>query len=337
MLKQFFRSRAAVLLVLIPVMLAPVAASQSVDDVHSIPRIGLEEAMPSGIKLSDSVLRHAKPLRADVDVVLVPVTVTDPMNRPVLGLQKQDFKVYENNTPEQVQYFSAEEAPISVGLLLDTSKSMTNKFVTERAAAEEFFKNANPQDDYFVITFADRPRLLTTSITSIEDMQETLTAGTPDGHTALLDAIYLALARMRSARYERRALLIISDGADNHSRYGLREVRRLVEEANVDVYAIGIFDSVLFRSFEEFMGRRWLAEITDVTGGHTVAADSLDKVPELAAAVSRQMRNQYVLGYRPQNVSRDGKWRKIKVHVAPAAGTKRVQTHYRKGYLASSR
>ena len=337
MLKQFFRSRAAALLVLIPVMLAPVAASQSVDDVHSIPRIDLEEAMPSGIKLSDSVLRHAKPLRADVDVVLVPVTVTDPMNRPVLGLQKQDFKVYENNTPEPVQYFSAEEAPISVGLLLDTSKSMTNKFVTERAAAEEFFKNANPQDDYFVITFADRPRLLTTSITSIEDMQETLTAGTPDGHTALLDAIYLALARMRSARSERRALLIISDGADNHSRYGLREVRRLVEEANVEVYAIGIFDSVLFRSFEEFMGRRWLAEITDVTGGHTVAADSLDKVPELAAAVSRQMRNQYVLGYRPQNVSRDGKWRKIKVHVAPAAGTKRVQTHHRKGYLASSR
>lgn len=337
MLKQFFRSRAAALLVLIPVMLAPVAASQSVDDVHTIPRIDLEEAMPSGIKLSDSVLRHAKPLRADVDVVLVPVTVTDPMNRPVPGLRKQDFKAYENNTPEPVQYFSAEEAPISVGLLLDTSKSMTNKFVTERAAAEEFFKNANPQDDYFVITFADRPRLLTTSITSIEDMQETLTAGTPDGHTALLDAIYLALARMRSARSERRALLIISDGADNHSRYGLREVRRLVEEANVEVYAIGIFDSVLFRSFEEFMGRRWLAEITDVTGGHTVAADSLDKVPELAAAVSRQMRNQYVLGYRPQNVSRDGKWRKIKVHVAPAAGTKRVRTHHRKGYLASSR
>ena len=192
MLKQFFRSRSAVLLLSHSGHARPVAASQSA--TTCIPFLGsdLEEAMPSGIKLSDSVLRHAKPLRADVDVVLVPVTVTDPMNRPVLGLQKQDFKVYENNTPEQVQYFSAEEAPISVGLLLDTSKSMTNKFVTERAAAEEFFKNANPQDDYFVITFADRPRLLTTSITSIEDMQETLTAGTPDGHTALLDAIYLA-------------------------------------------------------------------------------------------------------------------------------------------------
>jgi Ca-activated chloride channel homolog len=337
MLKQFFRFYSAVFLCLIPVVLVAVAASQSADDVHTTPRISPENAMPSVIKLSDSVLRHAKPLRADVDVVLVPVTVTDPMNRPVLGLQKQDFKVYENNAPQQVQYFSAEEAPISVGLLLDTSKSMTNNFVTERAAAEEFFKNANPQDDYFVITFADRPELLTTSITSIEDIQETLTAGTPDGHTALLDAIYMAIARMGSARYDRRALLIISDGADNHSRYGLKEVRKLVEEANVDVYAIGIFDSMLFRSFEELMGRRWLAEITDVTGGHTVAADSLDKVPELAAAVSRQMRNQYVLGYRPQNVSRDGKWRKIKVHVASVAGTTRVQTHYKKGYLASSR
>jgi Ca-activated chloride channel family protein len=121
---------------------------------------------------------------------------------------------------------------------------------------------------------------------------------------------------MRSARYQRRALLIISDGAENHSRYGLKEVRRLVEEANVDVYAIGIFDSLFFRSFEEFMGRRWLAEITDVTGGQTAAA-RLDKVPEIAAAVSRQMRNQFVLGYRPQNISRDGKGRKIEVHVAP--------------------
>jgi Ca-activated chloride channel family protein len=312
----------------------PNAVSQSADQVHTIPRVAAESTRPSMINLGDSTL-HAKPLRADVEVVLVPITVTDAMNRPVLGLQKQDFRVYEDNTPQLVQYFSAEDAPISVGLLLDTSKSMANKFVTERAAAEEFFKNANPKDDYFVITFADRPSLLDTSIQSLEDMQETLNSDTPDGHTALLDAIYLAIARMRSARYERRALLIISDGADNHSRYSLKQVRRLVEEANVDVYAIGIFNSMLFRSFEEVMGKRWLAEITGATGGQTVAADHLDKVPGLAAAVSRQMRNQYVLGYRPQNITRDGKWRKIKVHVALSAGAPQVQTHYKRGYLAS--
>ena len=223
------------------------------------------------------------------------------------------------------------------GLLLDMSQSIANKFVTERAAAEEFFKNANSQDDYFVITFADRPRLVTSSIESIEDMEQTLASDTPDGHTALLDAIYMAIAKMRDARYQRRALLVISDGGDNHSRYGLREIRRLVEEANVEVYAVGIFDSALFRSFEEFMGKRWLTEITDVTGGETVAAAGLEKVPEIAASISRQMRTQYVLGYRPQNRDRGSQWRKIKVQVAQSPGSPRIQTHYKKGYLAAAR
>ncbi len=285
----------------------------------------------------DLMLRRARPVRSDVELVLVPVTVTDAMNRPVTGLQKQDFKVFEGNEQQQIKYFSAEEPPISVGLLLDTSKSMANKFVTERLAVEEFFKNANPQDDYFVLTFSDQPRLLTNPTQSIDEIQQKLAADTPDGHTALLDAIYLAVARMQTARYQRRALLIISDGGDNHSRYGIKDIRNLVEEANVEVYAIGIFDSAFFRSFEELMGRRWLGEITDVTGGKTVAAAGLEKVPEIAADISRQMRNQYVLGYRPPNLNHDGKWRKIKVHVAPSAGTQPIQTHYKKGYVASAR
>ena len=331
----------SVVLVLICVVLifVPSARSQSTNQPYPPPRPESGEMRLAGMVPIDAEprLRQTKPLRVDVDLVLVPVTVTDPMNRPVLELQKQDFKVYEDNELQQIQYFSAEEAPISVGLLLDMSKSMANKFVTERAAAEEFFKNANPQDDYFVITFADRPQLLTSSIQSIEDMQQILASDTPDGHTALLDAIYMAIAKMRNARYQRRALLIISDGGDNHSRYGLKEIRRLVEEANVEVYAVGMFDSALFRSFEEFMGKRWLAEITDVTGGETVAAAGLEKVPEIAAAISRQMRTQYVLGYRPQSKDRDSKWRKIKVDVTPSPGSPRPQAHYKKGYLAAAR
>ena len=320
-------------------LFAPGALSQSADQVHTVPRLDVSVGRPSGAFLSeaDARLGHAQPLRVEVDLVLVPVTVTDLMNHPVLGLTKQDFKVYENNDQQQIQFFSSEEAPISVGLLLDTSKSMANKFVTERAAAEEFLKNANPQDDYFVIAFADQPRLLSNSLDSIDDMEETLASDTPDGHTALLDAVYMAIARMRSARYQRRTLLIISDGADNHSRYGLKEVRRLVEEANVDVYAIGVFDSLFFRSFEELMGKRWLREITDATGGQTVAAAGLDKVPEIAADLSRQMRNQYVLGYRPLNNTRDGKWRKIKVNVTQTPGAARVRTRHKKGYLAGGR
>jgi Ca-activated chloride channel homolog len=338
MLKRFSFS---VILVLICVVLifVPIARSQTTNQPYPPPRPESGEMRFAGTVPIDaeSRLRHTKPLRADVDLVLVPVTVTDPMNRPVLELQRQDFKVYEDNQLQQIQYFSAEEAPISVGLLLDMSKSMANKFVTERAAAEEFFKNANPQDDYFVITFADRPQLLASSVQSIEDMQQILAADTPDGHTALLDAIYMAIAKMRNARYQRRALLIISDGGDNHSRYGLKEIRKLVEEANVEVYAVGMFDSALFRSFEEFMGKRWLAEITDVTGGETVAAAGLEKVPEIAATISRQMRTQYVLGYRPQSKDRDGKWRKIKVDVTSHPGSPRPQAHYKKGYVAAAR
>jgi Ca-activated chloride channel family protein len=329
-------SRSGVSVLLGSVLFIPSARAQSTDKTRILARAEPGESTARAFLTEPRPLR-VRPLRVDVDLVLVPVTVTDPMNRPVLGLQKQDFKVYEGNEPQQIQYFSAEETPISVGLLLDMSKSMANKFVTERAAAEEFFKSANPQDEYFVITFADRPELLASSIASIEDMQQTLGANPPKGHTALLDAIYLAIAEMRSARYPRRALLIISDGGDNHSRYGLKEVRSLVEEANVEVYAIGIFDSMLFRPFEELMGKRCLAAITDITGGRTVAASGLEKVPEIAAAISRQMRTQYVLGYRPQNSARDGKWRKITVDVAPPPGSPQIETHYKKGYLATGR
>jgi Ca-activated chloride channel family protein len=321
-------------------VIIPGAHSQSTDQVHIAPRPASGEVGQPGTVFNgpEPRLCHTGPLRVEVDLVLVPVTVTDSLNRPVTGLQREDFKVFESNQQQQIRYFSTEEPPISVGLLLDTSKSMANKFVTERAAVEEFFKNANPQDDYFVLTFSDQPRLVTPPLTqSIDEIQQELAADIPNGHTALLDAIYLAIARMQSARYQRRALLIISDGGDNHSRYGLKDIRILVQEANVEVYAIGIFDSTFFRSFEELMGGRWLREITDVTGGKTVAAAGLEKVPQIAADISRQMRNQYVLGYRPRNTPRDSKWRKIKVQVTASAQAPPVQTHYKKGYLRRPR
>jgi Ca-activated chloride channel homolog len=316
----------------------PVARAQSADPVadpvHVVPRdVPPAIADDPGLRDGEPRLRYP-PLRVDVDLVLVPVSVTDTMNRPMVGLEKQNFQLYENDEQQEIRFFSAEDSPISVGLILDLSKSMDNKFVTERTAVEEFFNNANPRDDYFVITFSDSPKLLTSSTQSIDDIEQKLAANIPDGHTALLDAIYLAIARMHSARYSRRALLIISDGGDNHSRYGLKEIKSLAAEADVGIYAIGIFDSVVFRSFEEFMGKRWLGQITDVTGGRTVAAGELARVPEIAAALSREMRNQYVLGYRPRDPARDGKWRRIKVQVTPATGAEPAQTYYKKGYRA---
>jgi len=335
MLKLFYHLRTLFPACLLAIGFMANVFGQSADEVHITPREIPEPRPPNVPSPAQANVGRVKPLRSDVDLVLVPVTVTDELNHPVMGLKQHAFKVYEDNQEQQIQSFSAEDGPISVGLLLDLSKSMADKFVIEREAVEEFCKNANPEDDYFVISFADRPKLLASVTQSLDDIEQTLASNVPDGHTALLDAVYLAIARMHGARYQRRALLIVSDGGDNHSRYGLKEIKNLVQEANVEVYALGIFNSLIFRSFEELMGKRWLSEITDLTGGRTVPASDLGKVPEIAADISREMRNQYVLGYRPIIPPKDGKWRKIRVTLSPEAG--RVRPYYKKGYAALAR
>ncbi len=281
-------------------------------------------------------------LRIDVNLVTVQVSVTDALSHAVTGLRKEDFALYEGGAKQQIRYFSEEDGPISVGLILDLSKSMVNKFETERAAVEQFFQNANPDDDYFVITVSSHPKLIANATRSLRAIETELGLAVPDGNTALLDAVYLGVAQMRTARYKRHALLMISDGGDNNSRYKLREIKSIVQESDVAVYAIGLFDTALFKTFEEYMGRKWLEEITDASGGRTVTVDNLSRLPEIAAAISWELRNQYVLGYQPSNPVTDTQWRKIKVNVvpqgdAPPSSRSRLQAYYRRGYLTSGR
>ncbi len=269
-------------------------------------------------------------MRVDVDLVLVPVTVTDAMNRPLTALKKQQFVLREGGKEQQIRFFSMEDQPISLGVILDLSKSMSNKIATAREAVSQFFATSNPEDDYFVVTFADRPEVLADSTRSLGYIQSKLASASPGGHTALLDAIYLALHKMRHARYQRRALLIISDGGDNRSRYTANEIRHQVEEADIEIYAIGLFDK-FFRTPEEWAGRRLLTDITEATGGRTATVNNVRELPDVAEQISRELRSRYLLGYRPSNDVKDGKWRKIIVQVA---GADRVRVHHRKGYLA---
>ena len=276
---------------------------------------------------------HTKPIRSDVNVVLVPVTVTDAKNRPVLSLPKDKFLLYEGEQLQNIRYFSAEDGPISIGILLDLSKSMTNKIDLAREALGEFFKTANPEDDYFVVTFADRPQLIADTTQSIGTIRAKLAQAVPSGHTAMLDAIYLALNKSRHARFKRRALLIISDGGDNCSRYRSREIKSMVQESDVEIYAIGIFDSI-FKTPEEWAGKKLLTEITEATGGHTVSLGNAKTLPEVAAAISLELRSQYILGYEPSNTAQDGSWRKIKVRLAPQATPQPAQVYAKRGYQA---
>jgi Ca-activated chloride channel homolog len=322
----------------------PITQAQDMDQVHVTPRATVQDRpkVQSDSTVSDELTLKSriKPLRVDVDLVLVPVTVTNPRNQPVIGLDKPNFQLFENEQPQRLQYFSIEDAPISIGLLLDVSRSMRNKIETERAALREFFNNANPEDDYFAITFSSRPKLLATTTQSIGTIEAKLGEVTPDGQTALLDAISLGIAKLRKARYERKALLIISDGGDNNSRYRMNDIKSLVQESDVMVYAIGIFDDLnlpLFKSLEEKMGKRWLDGITDISGGRTLIVDNLARVPEAAAAISRELRSQYVLGYKPSNTVHDGSWRKIRVQITPMIDEARLQAFYKRGYSAPER
>ena len=278
---------------------------------------------------------HLASFRVSSDLVLVPVTVTDRLNRPQTDLRPEDFIVYEGQKAQKIQYFSSEDSPISVGLLVDASQSMTNKFDTERAAVAEFFKNANPEDDYFVVTFNYGPRVLSDVTRSTSGIETELGLVKPSGSTALLDAIYLGLDKLQHAQYSRRALVIISDGGDNSSRYKLREVKNLVAESDVMVYAIGIFDSGPFKSFEEKMGKLWLSSITDVSGGRTITVTNAYKLPEAGAQISRELRNQYVLGYHPSDKVVSAGWRKIKVAVSRSSEAGPLRPYYKKGYYAS--
>jgi Ca-activated chloride channel family protein len=311
------------------------AQSDSLSEAHVIPRAQPDGRAP-GEPISELPLGpRTKPMRVDVDLVLVPVTVTDALNRPVIDLPKQNFTLYEGGVAQPIQYFSTEDAPISVGLILDCSGSMRNKIEYEREAVAEFFKYANPQDDYFAIAVSSHPEVIASSDQSIGTIQEKLASREPQGGTALYDSVYLGITRMRSAQHRRKALVIISDGGDNRSRYSLKEIRKVVEEADVLTYGIGIFDGVpipLFKTFEESWGRKWLDEITEPSGGRAIAADDRRQIPQIAALISRELRNQYMLGYRPSNAMHDGKWRRVQVRLAPSATV--LQVHYKQGYVA---
>jgi Ca-activated chloride channel homolog len=316
-------------------LLAWFARAQSLDDVHVEPRQKPDTTSSTAnlpIPGVSSRGPQGKPFRVDVDLVLVPVTVTDSLNHPVAALQKKDFALFEGEKRQEIRYFFEDEEPLSVAVLLDVSASMRDKIDTERAELQSFFNNANPQDEYFAITFSDRPRVVASSTTSIEEMQRQLMLAEPGGPTAMLDAIYLAEAQLRTAKYKRRAIVIFSDGGDNVSHHSHREIKGLVRESDVEVYAIGLFETPIFGAVEEKLGKEWLSEITDCTGGRTIALQNRLKVSEAAAEISREIRSQYVLGYHP--ASRDGKWRKIQVRVASSATPQHLHAFYKRGYYA---
>lgn len=308
------------------------AAQSELDMVHIPIRAPLQPR--AELAIAPELSSAEKLVKVSVNLVLVPVTITDSYNRLVRGLGSDNFQVFDGKSQQQIRYFSQEDSPISVGFVLDVSGSMKNKIEEAKEAVLEFARHANPADEFFLTSFADRPEELCDFTDRVEDIQSKLIFANAKGRTSLLDAIYLATNKMRKAKHGRKALVVISDGGDNHSRYTLSEIKSLVMEADVAIYGIGIYDRY-FMTAEESAGPALLEGLSKETGGTAFTIDNPGDMKYAASSIGSILRNQYLLGYQPKNTQADGKWHKIKVKfLLTGRHKKSFNVHARQGYYA---
>jgi VWFA-related protein len=283
---------------------------------------------------TDNSKQSSPSLRVDTNLVLVPVSVSDPLNRPVTGLERENFRVFEDKQAQKITTFSMEDEPVAVGLVFDTSGSMGDKLGRSRLAAHTFFTTSNPEDEFFLVEFDNSPRLMTPLTSNTGSIENQLVFTRSKGSTALLDGLMLALHEMRKSKKNKKALLVISDGGDNNSRYTPTEIKGVLAESDCLVYAIGVFESNMGgRTSEEAGGEGLLARIAEETGGRLYPANPAE-LPDIAQKIGVDLRNRYVLGYSPPNQQRDGRYHRVQVVVVPPRGLPPLRAHWRLGYYA---
>jgi Ca-activated chloride channel homolog len=274
-------------------------------------------------------------LRVDSSLVLIPAQVTTHEGAPIMDLKRKDFRIFEDGAEQQISYFAKDDAPVSIGLLLDSSGSMRNKKEKSSEAAAAFFRTANSEDEFFLIEFDDRPKLVLPFTKDTDLLYHEISHARPYGRTSLFDAIHMALGVMKAAHHERKALVIVSDGGDNRSRRTFTAIKGDMLEADVQLYAMGIFDpkGASQSSREEAEGPQVLDNLAEVTGGRHFPVMNVGTLPQVSTRIGQLLRNRYLLGYNPTNTSRDGRYRGIKLDLA-AATDPGVHVQYRRGYYA---
>jgi Ca-activated chloride channel family protein len=274
--------------------------------------------------------------RVTSDLVLIPVTVVDGRHGCVSGLAKEHFKLFEDKVEQIISHFNSEDSPVSVGIVFDASGSMEDKVRESREAVKKVLSTANPDDEFFLVQFNDRVDLVVGLTNQAEELQNRLMWIHPKGGTALLDAIYFSIGQFTKARNPRKALIIISDGGDNSSRFTLSEVKNAVREADVQIYAVGIVEPIAARSrtMEEAAGPALLHNIADQSGGRMFEIGDVSQLPDVASKISEELRNQYMLGYVPANPKHDGKYHKVQVKLVPPKGAPKMRAAWRHGYYA---
>jgi VWFA-related protein len=267
-------------------------------------------------------------IRVDTTLILVPVTVNDPYNRPVSGLERENFRVYDDKVEQEITQFAMDDEPVAVGLVFDTSGSMASKLNMSRLAASQFFRISNPEDEFFLVEFDNQPYLRVPLTSDPAEIENKLMFSRSHGSTALLDAVYLALHEIKRSKKNKKALLLITDGGDNHSRYSPRDVTNVVRESDTLIYSIGVFGNDPLNDDPGL-----LRHISEQTGGRLLVAGA-QELPDIAQKIGIELHNRYILGYAPKNQQRDGKYHTITVKVLPPRGLPKLNAHWRSGYNA---
>jgi len=271
----------------------------------------------------------------NTSLVLVPVSVTDAANRPVLGLNKASFRLFDNNVEQQVESLVFEDAPLAIAMVFDNSGSMNRKISKSRAALGRLLEVANPEDEFCLIEFSDEARLARSWTADPAEITRSLDGLAPHGRTALLDAIALALRELKKSAKPRKAIVVLSDGGDNRSRLTERELRSIARESDALIYAMGIFEGMGIQlSLEELAGPGLLAEITEASGGRLFPVSDVNHLPEIAARIGVELHNRYVLAYSPNAVQHDGRHHRVRVKVLPPTGMSALNVDSRVGYRA---
>lgn len=278
---------------------------------------------------SQSARRQIPSFRADVVSVFVRVAVTDSLNRYVTGLESGNFKIYEDRVEQAITHFSKQSAAISAGFIFDVSRSMGYQKNIRIAKKDflPFLESRNKEDEYFLVTFNNTVRLVEAFTENEADVQNEIAAQKSGGFTALYDAVYMGLDQVRRGKNEKKALILVTDGEDNSSRYRTSEVHEFCKEAGVPIYAIGL-------PGPEGYGSGLLKQLVGVTGGRVFFSSSYGDLEYYIDLIHSELRSQYLLGYTPTNTNRDGKWRKITVKLDAPRGFPKLAVHARQGYYA---
>ena len=266
-------------------------------------------------------------VRIDSSLVLIPVSLSDQLGRPVAGLEKKHFRIIDNKEPQSIATFSMDDGPVALGLVFDTSSSMSRNLAAARRAAALFVGMANPGDQFLLVEFDSAPRMTVPLTEDLAHIKYELTFNQSRGQTAMIDGVYMAMNEIKKSKAERKALILVSDGDDNNSRYSPGELKTVLQESEVLIYSVGMFGG------DPTMTNPGLMRgISEETGGRMFVANS--GLPDIAAKISIDLRNRYLIGYNPTNPARDGLYHKVEVEMTPPRGLGKLKWYWRRGYYA---